>query len=299
MQNINWDDLRVFLLASKSTSLSAAAELLGINHTTISRRISSLEQQLKGALFDRSKRQWRLTNLGKQVSQEAEPMQQSVTRIERLAFADSKQLQGRLRITAPEACISTLLLPIIQQFETLHPAIDIEIITTTKALDLASSEADIAFRVTNSPDPSLIGCDLGNLGVAVYGTTHNIKQLKTLSNRKNNRKINCLSWTDSPPREWIQRDVGDHVKIINTNSMTSMADMCRNGLGLAQLFCLVGDSYTELERLPNSYYLSSNNLWLLTHVDLRTSIRVRAFREFAIKKLRLRQADMEGALSSI
>ena len=294
MQSLNWDDLRVFLIASKSTSLSAAAKQLGINHTTISRRINSLEQQLKGTLFDRSKRQWNLTRLGEQVCNEAEPMFQRIARIERLAYAESKQLQGRLRITAPEACISALLLPIIQQFEKLHPGIDIEVIATTVSLDLASSEADIAFRVTNSPAIDLVGCDLGHLGVAVYGTSENIKQLQQLNRNEDGRQINCVSWSDQPPREWIQRYVGGRAKIINTNSMTSMADMCRNGLGLAQLFCLVGDAHPEVERLPESHYLSSNNLWVLTHVDVRTSARVRVFRDFAIEHLRLRQADMVG-----
>lgn len=82
MQGINWDDLRVFLVAARAPSLNSASETLKINSTTISRRVTALESQLNGLLFDRSKRTWQLTSFGELICKEADPMLQQSSSIE-------------------------------------------------------------------------------------------------------------------------------------------------------------------------------------------------------------------------
>lgn len=280
MQELNWDDLKVFLVAAKQPSLAAAAELLKINSTTISRRVSALEEQLHGVLFDRSKRTWQLTSFGELICRESEPIIQQTSQVERLARVHTKALQGRLRITAPTACFSAILLPIINLFEKKHPNIQIELISTGKLLNLVSSEADVAFRVTQNPPLELVGYNLGRFGLAVYGHQKLVEQLIS---KQNKQMITCIDWLNSTPARWIEHYVGDNAKPLYCDSLITMTEMVKNGYGLAQLNCAIGDAFSELQRVPSSYFLSKNSLWLLTHIDVRNSERVKVFRDFVIE----------------
>lgn len=287
-KELNWDDLKIFLVAAKAESLAVAAKHLGINQTTLSRRIGALEVQLNNALFDRSKRQWRLTSFGESIYQEADPMRQLSARIERLAVVHNTALQGRLRITAPEACFHALLIPLISQFEKKHPLIQIELISSTKALDLVSSQADVAFRVTENPASDLVGCHIARFGVAVYARADLLRAFTQ------GEPVTCIDWLDQAPAKWIQRNVGDKARIVATNSLVTMAELVRSGVGIAQLYCVLGDADPKLLRLPDTHSLSSASLWLLTHTEVRNNARVNAFRTFAIESLRDKVGIIEG-----
>lgn len=290
MQGLNWDDLKVFLVAAQSTSLTAAAEQLNINSTTISRRITALETQLNADLFDRSKRQWRLTPFGEGIFQQASPMLQQAQQMNRYVQAHTQELSGTLRLTAPDACFSSILLPLIQEFEKLHPHIQLELIATTERLNLETAEADVAFRVTDKPPEDLVGSHIGQFGIAVYGCADNLKQLEL----QDKSLVTCLGWEATEPMDWVTRDIGDRAKLIHTNSVSTLVEMTKAGVGLGQFYCVLGDPVPQLQRLPGSYYLSKYGFWMLTHIGVRTSAKVKIFREFAIEKLRAQKAAIEG-----
>ena len=221
-----------------------------------------------------------------------------VTRIEKCAHSELQLKQGKIRITAPESLIQFGLLPIIMEFNELHPAVEIELICSSSALDLTSADVDIAFRMTNNPAQDLIGYNLGKLTTATYATKELVEHIH---NPKN--VLRCIAWKNKHNEEWIQRDIINapdphvtqtkKVQIIRTNSMSVMIEMVRSGYGFARLFSLVADHYSELIQLPNSQVLSSKSLWILTHNEIRSSARIKSFREFAIERLKSRFHNLD------
>ncbi len=99
MHGLDWDDIRHFLEVVRTGSLTRTAHQLGVNQTTVSRRITALEKRLKKKLFDRSGNHWAITPMGEQLAASAEIMADQANTIERHVMADSQELSGRLRVT--------------------------------------------------------------------------------------------------------------------------------------------------------------------------------------------------------
>lgn len=204
MHGLDWDDIRHFLQVVHAGSLTRAAHQLGVNQTTVSRRITALEKRFKKKLFDRSGNHWAITPIGEQLAASAEIMADQANTIERHVMADSQELSGRLRVTVADVCTRKLVLPAIRRFTKLYPDVDVELIATRDLLDLAAREADVALRSTDEPPPDLVGKRIAQLGYAIYGT-HDI--LVRVQEETGNGDIPCITWMgDGQSRPvWIEK----------------------------------------------------------------------------------------------
>ncbi len=293
MHTLNWNDVRHFLEVVQSGSATRAAARLGINHTTVYRRISALEKQLGKNLFERLNNGWVLTPVGESIVAYAESMAENVNNIERQIFADSHELSGLLRVTAPDHCFEHLVMPAIGQFIQRYPEIKLELVATADELDLASREADVALRGTNHPPPNLVGKRIAQIGFEAYGTQA-IKD--RVINNPDAEDIPCITWVgDGHTRPaWIEQNFRNTQRIYRTTSFPAMQAMAREGIGIAWLACLLGDPDPELHRIPVRQVEPGPALWVLSHVDLRTTARVRIFRDFLVKELERKKALIEG-----
>jgi len=293
MHRLNWDDIRHFLEVVKSGTAPQAAARLGINHTTVYRRVSALEEHLGKKLFERLNNGWVLTPVGESIVVFAESMFENANNIERQVLADSQELSGLLRITAPDHCLDHLLMPIIKKFILQYPEINLELVATADELDLTSREADIAIRGTNAPPPNLLGKRIATINFKAYGT----KALKERAeNDPNSTDIPCITWVGDgcsrPP--WIEKNFSNTQRIYRATSFPVMLAMAHEGIGIAWLACLLGDPDPELHRIPVQQVEPSLGLWVLSHVDLRTTARVRIFRDFLVEEIKNKTALIEG-----
>ncbi len=124
MHKLDWNDTRHFLEVAHAGSLTQAAVQLGVNHTTVSRRISALETQLGKNLFERAGNGWIITPVGERIAAYAHAMAEEAHNIERQVLADSLELSGLLRVTAADHCLEYLAMPAISQFITQYPEIN-------------------------------------------------------------------------------------------------------------------------------------------------------------------------------
>lgn len=293
MQPIDWDNVRYFLQVVRAGSVRQASQQLGVNQTTVSRRVSALEDQLGNKLFDRSVNGWLITATGERLIETAEHMAEEAHTIERFALAESQELRGRLRLTVGDICTQQLVMPAVKSFINKYPEVDLEILATRNDLDLTAREADIALRATDNPPENHVGKRIATLAFAVYGN-------KKLLNKKS--KIaspeSCITWIgDShtkPP--WIEKSYPSTPHIYRTSELSVMYQMTKQGLGIAQMPCALCDPDPELIRLPAKYIEPGWGLWLLSHVDLRTTARVRIFKDFLQKELSNKIALLEGEI---
>lgn len=298
MHDMDWDNVRHFLEVVRAGSASRAAQSLGVNQTTVSRRIASLETQLGKKLFDRSGNGWLITPVGERLVASAEQMAVDAHAIERQILADSQELSGRLRLTVADVCSQHLAMPAIQAFTQRYPDVDVEIIATNELLDLAAREADVALRSTNEPPSNVVGKRIGRLAYAVYGTQELLRRVRRDTDGGDSP---CITWSgDGQTRPtWIEKSFPTTRRVYRTNSLGVMLKMATEGIGLAQLPRVLGDMEPRLHRVPARYVEPGWGLWVLSHVDLRTTARVRIFRDFLVAHLEGRKDLIEGRANSM
>lgn len=293
MHAFDWDHIRYFLAVVRSGSVSAAAKRLGVNQTTVSRRITAIEQRLGQALFDRSGHNWVITPVGERLVPSAERMADEANTIARYAMAESQALSGKLRVTVADACSQILAMPALHAFSQQYPDVDLEVIATRDQLDLAAREADIALRSTDEPPPNLVGRRIAQLAYAIYGTR---ELLECVRSEQDPADIPCITWigdgSTRPP--WIERSFPDTRRVYRTSELAMMVQMAKHGTGIAQIPCVLGDADPLLFRIPARYVEPGWGLWVLSHVDLRTTARVRIFKDFLVEALEEQRDLIEG-----
>ena len=277
-QLANWDDLRVFLAVARAGSLSGAARALGVNHSTVFRRIAGLEDMLDVRLFERLPTGYALTPAGEETLGIVERIEENVATLDRTVTGQDLRLSGTVRITATDMLALWLLPDHLAKFRAAYPRIEVGIAVGNQTLDLSRRETDIALRIGNTPPETLVGRRVGQLKFAVYGAPDY-----------------CAAYPDPDlaAHSWIGLD-GGHAALtrpfaqllpgvrpaIRSNSVACTVQLAKAGLGLAVLPCAIAEQKSDLIRvaeLPDAFAL---DVWLLTHEDLRHTARIRAVLEF-------------------
>lgn len=148
VRNVRADDLRYLVAVANTGRLVAAAAALGVDHTTVSRRIRSLERVLRATLIERGADGWELTEAGRAVAEHARPIQQAVEQAAKAASgAGPDTLTGTIRITAPDGFGVAFVVPALAEVRSRHPDLNVELITATRELRLYQSGFDLAIAV--------------------------------------------------------------------------------------------------------------------------------------------------------
>ena len=167
---MDWDKLKIFHTVAEASSFTKAATILNLSQSAISRQIQSLEQDLKIQLFERHARGLVLTDNGKYLFQTAHEVISKLKDVEATLSDEKDQLKGKLTVTTVVSFGTTWLTPRIQEFMTLHPDIEIELIFDDKELDLSTRQADIGIWMRRPKQLNYIQKKLINLHYHIYGS---------------------------------------------------------------------------------------------------------------------------------
>lgn len=286
----DWDDLRFFLAVARNGTISGAAQELGVNHSTVSRRINAYEKHHAVRLFERLPNGYVMTQAAENIYRYALDVEERTLAIERELFGQDARLQGRLRITAFHGLANPFLLPHLQRFREQYPEIDLELHITTEVRDLGAREADIAIRGTPRPPEHLVGKNVATFARAIYSSPK--YQARGL------HRPEVILWRDEPQLpDWVVRYFPDARVALRADDIVSIRTAVKEGLGLARMPCWVADTEPDLLRLTLDVEPSEWGLWVLIHADLRTTARVRVCRDFLIDALSEYKDLFEGRLS--
>ncbi len=278
-----WDDLRCVLTIARTGSLSGAARALGIEHSTVFRRLNGIEKRLGVKLFERTRSGYRPTASGETVAAAAGGMEAQALAIERHIVEGSERMAGVIRLATSELLAGFLLPGPLREFLKSHPGIEIELDVSNRAVDLMRREADVALRATNTPPDLLIGRQVGELRYAVYGVRGMaaagapLSALPWLGHDESIAHLNIAQWQrtqirDAPPR-------------VRFNSLAPMLQAAAEGLGSAALPVFAADRFQSLSRLTPVLDQPRTKLWVLCHKDMRENARVRALSQHLAKSL--------------
>lgn len=288
---MNWDDLRFFLALAREGSVSGAGRVLAVKHTTVARRIAAFEEQLGSRLFDRTRRGYVMTQVAENLYPHALAMEEIALAADREVFGMDAQLTGTLKLTASYDVFTRLITPKLHQFTEQYPGIEMELLSSTGLADLSSRQADIALRLSPKPPEYLVGRQVLPLGHGVYASADYLN-----SQRDNERLV--LWEHDRPHPEWVVDHYPDARIVARTSEIMTMVDAVKSGMGLARMPCYVADAEPSLRRIELPLTPSTWGVWVLSHVDLRSTARVRVCREFLIDIIEQQRDLVEGLASN-
>ncbi|MGC0155716.1 LysR family transcriptional regulator [Chromobacterium vaccinii] len=276
---MQWDDVRYFLALAREGSLSAGARTLGVEHSTMSRRVGQLEAALGLRLFDRLPRGWQLTQEGENLLPQALALETGMAGMLRAASAQHA-LSGQVRLTAPPQLLNHVLLPLLTTFRQRYPDIDLTLLGEQRRARLEQGEADLALRLDEANTPELIARPLAKVGYALYGTT------RWRETRPGERLF--IGFDDSLAgmflKRWLDQHAGERRVALRGNDLDTHFQAAKQGLAVALLPHFLARSAPELIQL-DSPPTPDKTLYLLMHPDVRRAPRVRALADFIIDAL--------------
>ena len=283
----DWDNLRFFLAVADSGSVTGAAFKLGVNQSTVSRRINSFEEELNVRLFERLPTGFVLTPEGEELQHRARRIDEETQAIERQVMGKNVELSGTIRVTSSLAILQYLLMPIYKKFNQLHPQIQLHLDLSNSLYNITAREADVAIRVTRDAIPeNLIGRELGFLRFGVYGEK---RYVTSWQKSKSRQPLHWIGEDNNHARpNWLPDNIEPLQLVMRTNEILATVDALNQGLGVGRLFTVIGDAEKKLVRLKFKNHLSDFPVWLLTHVDMRRVSRVSVFTSFVVEEMRKR-----------
>jgi DNA-binding transcriptional LysR family regulator len=289
--NLSWDDLSALLAVAEARSVRAAAELLGLAHTTLARRIDAAEAALGVVVFVRSARGYVLTEAGQAAVAHVARMADEADALRRELAGGDKRPRGRVRVTLPPVVLSLVIAPALPAFRQAFPDIVLEIETGHGFADLDRLQADVAVRLQIEPQADLVGVRLGQASEACYASPVVAKSMSA-----DGRKVPLIAWGQGEAFVQRARLFGFFEPMIACvcPDVAGQAALAEAGVGIAILPCLAGDASPGLMRLVDTPRQPAQTIWVLTHADLRGSERVRVTAEFLTLTLKAALPRFEG-----
>ena len=275
MQDRNWDNLRFVLAAARHGSTAVAAEVIGVNESTVIRRLARAERDLGTTLFHRDAGRLHLTERARAMLDQLHAIDASVDRIHSLLAGADALMQGTVRVTAAPLIVNHGIVPVLADFVAEHPDLVVELVASTAMLSVTHREADIAVRLERpSSDPDAIARKLGRLSYSVYASA---------AARAVGRPLPWVGFDDAaaiaPQARWLGRTLasGDDepARVAVSDNDTTLRCLLA-GLGKSLLPDAIGRRHPELVRCAEYEVELEREVWIMTHPS---QTRLRRLRE--------------------
>ncbi|MEL6689419.1 MAG: LysR family transcriptional regulator [Pseudomonadota bacterium] len=293
-QKLDWSDIPHVLAVCEAGSLAGAARRLGVNHSTVFRRIEAVESRLGVRLFERQSHGYVMTPAGEFFYERAGGLCDVLNEIELELAGQDLRLEGRLRVTTTDSLLHALT-PFFAEFQLRHPAVELHVVADARALDLSRRDADIALRPTLNPPEHRVGRRLFEVACATYAQKDHWEHARHQPEAQR-RWIMLDDDLDQSPMSRLavaRKAAGAPVTLVST--VMGVFGAVQSGLGIAALPTYLGDRDAGLVRIDAPDPKLNWDVWLLAHPDMRRSARVQAFFEFS--KQNAAQVISGGALS--
>lgn len=291
-RTLAWDDFRLIAAVAETRNLPAAAARLGIDHSTVFRRLRQVEALLGTPLFERHRAGYTLTPAGEEMAALAARVDEDITAVTRRLSGSLPVPSGEVRLATSDSLLMELLMPMLARFRHANPAIRLDVVTGNAALNLSRRDADVAVRATDNPPDTLVGRRAARIAWALYSSVmapppHDPEaeaDWVCLGDNLAGLQVVRHARAMVPPERLAGR----------FDTVLGLAQAVAAGVGVGHLPCFIGDLWPTLTRLapPRPEYAS--DLWLLTHPDLRHTPRVRALMDSLAAQIAEKRDLIEG-----
>ncbi|MGO4352062.1 LysR family transcriptional regulator [Rhizobium sp. RAF36] len=280
---MNWDDVRIFLAVARTGQILAASKRLGLNHATLSRRLTSLEEALKTRLFIRRTNGCELTAEGEIFLSSAERMETEMLAAQANLGRTDTAIAGTVRVGAPDGFGVSFLAPRMGRLIERHPELKIQLVPVPRSFSLSQREADIAITLERPEQGRLISAKLTDYTLGLYASKSYAAQNGLPADAealKQHRRIGyvedllfsqSLNFTGEVMRNW---DAAFEI-----SSATGQTEAVLSGAGIGILHDYIARQHAELVRiLPGTSIRRA--YWTTFHESARELVRVRTVSDF-------------------
>ena len=279
---MEWDDLKTILALVRSGTLAGAGADLGVNYTTVARRIRRAELQHGGVLFERLADGYRATQAAHTIAEHAAQMESEENTLMRKLQGMQDTVSGPLTVTAPQLIIAYAVAPVIEAFTQQYPNVELTLRATNDVLDLSRREADLAIRISRSPGDDLKGLRLCAQETASFASASYAQRVAD----DPEGVIDWIAYVANPdlPKGVKDRFPGARVSY-RFDDMMAIAGAAQAGLGVARMPMFLGRALglTLAPVLPPQPYA---DIWLVGHADVWPGARMKAFRDILVPYMR-------------
>ena len=287
--NWSWDNLRYFLAVAQCGTLSAAARHLGVSHSTVQRRIGALELELQTSLFSRTTSGYTLTQSGAALYKESAQLETTLETISRKVAGSDSDVSGRVVLTSTDTLCFLILPKMIKSLAQAYPRLCVELNMINRMSDIQNLEADIAIRSCKEAPANLIGRRIGSIKfVACASRTYcQEESIDRFPADTNAHQFIVLAddYADTPFHQWLNSHLTVSTRTTIASGFLSAFGLCKAGLGITLLPYYMVDEASDLIVLDVDGIPVSNDLWVLSHTDLRSTERVRVVRQYLYEEL--------------
>ena len=289
-ESFDWNDLKYLLAVADHGSTLAAARALGVNQSTVQRRLAELERGLHQPLVTRQPSGYRLTEFGQQLLPAARRVEQAVQDLVQQVAQPGRDAAGVLRVTCPEPLVQRLThSPLLERFAARHPGLRIVFVMSDKYLDLAQGEADVALRSGDTDDGELLGRKIGDSHWALYASTGYVARHGSPADVAALAHHALVGFDDSMAEHraarWLAEVVPQARVAARNSSVLGLLQSATGGLGVAPLPTAIGDSAPGLVRVLGPIPELTRIWRVLAHPNVRHSQRVSAFFDFIVDEI--------------
>lgn len=286
----DWGDLRTFCALSRNRSLSATARALSVNHATIARRVSALENAIGEKLVERRPDGYVLTAEGRRVFDIALAMETAASAL--ASGGDGGLPSGLVRINATPSLAQGFLVKRLGSFVVSHPRIDIELATDTRSVSLERHEADIALRLTKPLGGDVLAKPLVSIGFAFYASPDRLKRLAA------DEAPVFIGFDEAnahlPEAVWLARQF-PHARVsLRAGSQIAQAEAAKSGCGIALLPHFVGRADAGLAPCQLGKVPPFRTLWIVTRRRDKNSPTIRMVVDFLLAGFAQERSLFEG-----
>ncbi len=277
--SVDWNHLRFFLVLARAKTLTNAARLIGVEHSTVARRIQALEQELGTQLFKREASGYELTLEGAALVPRVELMEQAFLQIEK-----TSPVQGHVRIGTPEGFGTAFLARLLAEFLQQYPLLSVDLIPVPKMLKLSHREADIVISIDRPKSGPYIITRLTDYCLKIYGSTSYLAAnpaIHSLDDLPQHRFVNYIDdLIYSPQLYCLERLPLQLTANFRSSSILAQQIAVSAGAGLAILPKFLADDKPELEEVLSNQVSFTHTFWMLTFVDLHHEPRIKLVWDF-------------------
>ncbi len=286
---MDWGDLQDFLTITRHRTLSAAAEALGVQQSTMGRRLKALEMRVGAKLLQRTAQGFVPTPAGESILAHVERIESETLTIERTIAGKDGLLEGRVRLTAVAELTVNVLTPILAAFHARHPRILLELLTDPDHLDLAKGDADIALRSTRFTQNDLVARKVADFAFAAYASPAYLAAEGTPDFAAGAPGHRLLLPQDdrqnSPQGTWFAAMTAGARTALRSNNFSMLLAAAEAGIGIVCLPRFLADA-APLQRLVVPAPAPARELWLGVPMEIRDTPRFRAVIDFLAQGLK-------------
>jgi molybdate transport repressor ModE-like protein len=293
MDLMNWDRVRIFLAVARAGQIQGAARQLGLNHATVARQLTALEEEVQVRLLDRQTNGSVLTVAGEAMLVAAERAESEFLKLESKLTGAREAISGTVRIGAPDGLGNYFLSRELGALASQHPELVIQLLPLPRSFSLSRREADIVITLDRPKRGHVIARKLTDYTLSIYASTHYLARTGTIRNEQDlaNRLLitNVEDFVYSPALDYataLGKLMRGHFQC---SSVVAQIEAVRGGHGVAVLHDYAVRQYPELTRLlPDTRFVRT--YWLISHPDTHDAHRIVEARRHIVNAVQMSQA---------